>query len=428
MKLKKFAATFLVVAIAASAFTCFASAEDINVSGHGWVGIGPDSVNASAGSTVHWHVFDVNDMPKQIDLPATWSVSDSSIASIIGNGSSATMTVHKNCSSVDVKATIDGQTTVQTYKTYWDDNANKATAVNLNTNAVTITGKGNTASVHVDIPFEYPGQGQKYGDSIPSVYSSNNSVATVRLSSDWNDNDSKDASGNLIITAKGAGTCTVTVKTASGPSASCKVMVNGVSAGGGTTTTKPSTPAKPATPTTPAKPSAETTSSTPTKTTVTKNVTNPTTGKQEKITKTTTTDPKTGKKTTTTTVTDPQTGKTISSSTSSVPSVNSSATSSVSNNPAALVVSDPSSDDSAVSSINASPTVPATAPASNHSTVWIIVGCVAAGVILAAVAIALYRKRNRGAGEDTGNGVSFSEKDDTAPIDIKSSSDKSKKK
>ena len=60
--------------------------------------------------------------------------------------------------------------------------------------------------------------------------------------------------------------------------------------------------------------------------------------------------------------------------------------------------------------------------------VWIIVGCVAAGVILAAVAIVLYRRRNRGAGGDTGTGASSNAKDDTAPLDIKASSGKSKKK
>ena len=220
MKLKKFAATFLTVVIAASAFTCFASAEDINASGHGWVRIIADTPDAKAGSTIHWHVFDVNDMPKQIDLPATWSVSDSSVASIVGNGSSATMTVHKNCSSVDVKATIDGQTTVQTYKTYWDDNANKATAVNLNTNAVTITDKGNTAKVAVSITKLYPG---KPGDDLPSsIVSSNKSVATAALDSNWDNGDR-----NIVITAKGSGTCTITVKTASGPSASCSVTVGG---------------------------------------------------------------------------------------------------------------------------------------------------------------------------------------------------------
>ena len=156
-------------------------------------------------------------------IPISWSVSDSSAATISSSGSTATLKIRKNNASFSIRANVDGQYTLtDEYETA--QTPESATSVSLNTNSVTITGKGNTARVTVHI---YPDDG-KPGDNsfLPSIISSNSSVATGARASNW---DTEWSGGYVTITAHGSGSATITVKCSNGPSASCHVTVNGIS-------------------------------------------------------------------------------------------------------------------------------------------------------------------------------------------------------
>jgi hypothetical protein len=102
--------------------------------------------------------------------------------------------------------------------------------------SLTLNGKGSTGQITVRLTS--PSHPCITGDSLPEIVSNNPNVAVgERVHSTWN---TQFFGGYVTITAVGNGTCTITVKTASGPSASCKVTVTGAGDSTNTTSSKTS--------------------------------------------------------------------------------------------------------------------------------------------------------------------------------------------
>ncbi len=158
------------------------------------------------------------------NLNVVWSVSDSSAASITGNGYNAKFNEHdatvkllKAGTIFSIYATVNG---VQLEKECHVIAAPvSATSLTLGNNAVSLNGKGKTAKVNIVVGPENTNMVD--GDANPSVTSGNPHIATVVFS--------HLATGETYFTVTGVanGSTSIYVKTASGPSATCLVTVTG---------------------------------------------------------------------------------------------------------------------------------------------------------------------------------------------------------
>lgn len=371
---KKVISFVLMVGVVTSFATVSASADDCpDVPGYGGCCLDADKGYCAAGETDRYEITVSEGTPPRSGV--IWKVSDTSAASISGSGSTATLHIKKNDAAFTVTAILKGVAITDEYETCKVDH--HVTSVTMNTNAVTISGRGNTAEVAVHLA---PTDCNVYGnETLPSVNSSNSSVATgERKHSTWNDDY---LGGDVIITAHNSGTATITVRTSNGVSASCRVTVTntGGFTGGSTSrstggSTGGSTP-RPAPKKTTSVSASTQAPNTSVSRTVTKTIVDPKTGRkeQEVITQKVVTDPKTGKKkmVVSKTVIDPKTGKKTTTTNSEAVSDVSGITDSSSN-----VSSDTSN--SVVASVN---------EPQNNAWIWIIIGIVAAGLVTAIIVI-----------------------------------------
>lgn len=383
---KKVISFVLMVGMVTSFATVSASADDCpDVPGYGDCCIDPSRGNCAAGETDYYRVRCSDGTAPNSGV--IWRVSNTSAASISGSGRTATLHIKKNDATFTVTAILKGVAITDEYETQKEDH--HVTSVTMNTNAVTISGRGNTAQVATRY---YPNDTNisLYGpETLPNVNSSNSSIATGNLSSNWNRGI---RGGNVIITAHNSGTATITVRTSNGVSASCRVTVTnaGGSTGGSTRhstggSTGGSTPRPVPKKTTSVSASTQAPKTSVSRT-VTKTIVDPKTGKKERevITQKVVTDPKTGKKKTivSKTVIDPKTGKKTTTTSSEAAFDVSGMTDSSSN---------VSSDTSSVAAVSAN-------KSQNNTWVWIVIGVVAAGLVTAIILIV--RKSQKGSKHD----------------------------
>ena len=158
-------------------------------------------------------------------LNVVWSA-DSSEVKLTNKGYSkdtqqwnADVTFLKGGITVPVYATVNGTKLESDFKVLADPV--HATKVALSTKTASLYGKDQTAVVNVTL---YPaGMPLVNGDDHPAVITSNSNVVTGTFHRD----PYPSTSDYILLLARGDGTATVTVKTRSGPSASCYVTVSG---------------------------------------------------------------------------------------------------------------------------------------------------------------------------------------------------------
>ena len=379
---KKVISFVLIVGVVTSFATVSASADDCpDVPGYGTCTITASTGDCAAGEQDSYRIrCEKGTAPNS---GVVWKVSNTSAASISGSGRTATLYIKKNDATFTVTAILNGVAITDEYETCKLDH--HVTSVTMNTNAVTISGRGNTAKVAVHLA---PDNCKVYdNEQLPDVISSNSSVATgERKHSTWNDDY---FGGDVIITAHNSGTATITVRTSNGVSASCRVTVTnaggstggsasrstGGSTGGSTKHSTGGYTPRPAPKQTPSVSASTQAPNTSVSSTVTKTIVDPKTGKkeQEVITQKVVTDPKTGKKKTivSKTVTDPKTGKKTTTTSSE----------------AVSDVSDIMGSSSDVSSDTSSSVVASVNESQNNTWIWIIIGVVAAGLVTAIIVI-----------------------------------------
>mgnify|MGYP000883452896 CR=1 FL=1 len=196
-----------------------------NIPGYkGRIGMSGGAAVIERGDTLPLSISssEIEDLSK---LKIVWSVNPSEVK-LTNKGYSkdtqqwnAAVTFLKGGITVPVYAIVNGTKLESDFKV-WADPVH-ATKVALSTKTASLYGKDQTAVVNVTL---YPaGMPLVNGDDHPAVITSNSNVVTGTFHRD----PYPSTSDYILLLARGDGTATVTVKTRSGPSASCYVTVSG---------------------------------------------------------------------------------------------------------------------------------------------------------------------------------------------------------
>ena len=196
-----------------------------NIPGYkGRIGMSGGAAVIERGDTLPLSISssEIEDLSK---LKIVWSVNPSEVK-LTNKGYSkdtqqwnAAVTFLKGGITVPVYAIVNGTKLESDFKV-WADPVH-ATKVALSTKTASLYGKDQTAVVNVTL---YPaGMPLVNGDDHPAVITSNSNVVTGTFHRD----PYPSTSDYILLLARGDGTATVTVKTRSGPSASCNLTVSG---------------------------------------------------------------------------------------------------------------------------------------------------------------------------------------------------------
>ena len=201
--------------------------SDTSISGYrGRIGIAGGAAIIQRGDTLLLAVGSSEGHAEDLSkLKVTWSANPSEVK-LTNKGFSkgnddweADVTFLKGGITVPVYATVNGTKLESDFKVLADPV--HVTKVALSTKTASLYGKDQTAVVNVTL---YPaGMPLVNGDDHPAVITSNSNVVTGTFHRD----PYPSTSDYILLLARGDGTATVTVKTRSGPSASCYVTVSG---------------------------------------------------------------------------------------------------------------------------------------------------------------------------------------------------------